>query len=159
MTTNDPSMQLCTVEEAKAYVKEQNMWQYKYTPNSPTGSKLSYLCKFDNKCSSQIQLWMPNYKLDVFVRKTKSGSAYDVQKDSSKWQYFERLQFLSPNYQQRNQFKVPPINTNVENQFEVPLISTNAENRMDYLGGKSVQDCFIDIMNGVDDNDSMVFEA
>ena len=68
MTTNDPSMQLCTVEEAKAYVKEQNMWQYKYTPNSSTGSKLSYLCKFDNKCSGRIQLWMPNETLDVFVR-------------------------------------------------------------------------------------------
>ncbi|KAJ6215359.1 hypothetical protein RDWZM_009859 [Blomia tropicalis] len=69
-------------------------------------------------------------------KETKSGSAYDPQKDNSKWQYFERLQFLSPNYQQRNQFEVAAIRTNDEDQFEVE------------------QDFFIDIMNGVEDDDS-----
>ena len=44
------------------------MWQYKSTSNSSTGSKLSYLCKCDNKCSGRIQIWVPNDTLDVFVR-------------------------------------------------------------------------------------------
>ncbi|KAI2795426.1 hypothetical protein BLOT_016765 [Blomia tropicalis] len=81
MTTNDQypwSRQFGTVEEAKAYVKEQKMWQYKYTPNSSTGSKLSYLCKFDNKCSGRIQLWMPNDTLDVTTNTIMPQDLYKI---------------------------------------------------------------------------------
>ena len=81
MTTNDQypsSRQFGTIEEAKAYVKEQKMWQYKYTPNLSTGSKLSYLCKFDNKCSGRIQLWMPNDSLDVTTNTIMPQDLYKI---------------------------------------------------------------------------------
>jgi hypothetical protein len=48
------------IQEAKVFVKEQNLWQFKYKSISSFGDKLIYLCKYSSKCSSRLCIFLPN---------------------------------------------------------------------------------------------------
>ena len=44
----------------KNLYKKQKFFQFKSTSNSTEDIKLIYLCKYDNKCSGRVQIWLPS---------------------------------------------------------------------------------------------------
>lgn len=48
------SLQFASLEDAKGFIKKQKLWQFKSTSPSSSGTKMIYLCKFDNKCTCPV---------------------------------------------------------------------------------------------------------
>ncbi|KAI2806492.1 hypothetical protein BLOT_008449 [Blomia tropicalis] len=44
----------------KRFESLQKFFQFKSTSNSTEDIKLIYLCKYDNKCSGRVQIWLPS---------------------------------------------------------------------------------------------------
>lgn len=114
------SRQFSSLSEAKRILKEQAMWQYKSTSTSSFGSKLIYLCKFNNKCSARCQIWLPNDSTVVIL---KSNDEHDHSP--------KKLQGISPNTKKsireawNSGFKKPKevLNFLREKQLKCPTVT------------------------------------
>lgn len=57
-----------SLAEAKLYIVNQHLWQYKFKSNSIDGDKLIYLCKYSSKCSARVCVWLPNNTTEASVQ-------------------------------------------------------------------------------------------